>query len=74
MEQMTTRPTKVRIYGSTAVVIGDMTYTVKGMPAPGQIVYTRVYVNNGGKWSLVSHQSTIPAPPRNATGSSSASR
>src|SRR5262245_6071975 len=56
MELMKTEPTKIRVYGTTAVVIGNMTYKVTGMPAPGHIVYTRVYVNDGGKWSLVSHQ------------------
>ncbi len=64
MEQVQTEVTSVRLYGNSAVVIGTMTYKVKGMAAPGSIVYTRVYVKDGGdRWSLVTHQSTTPTAP-----------
>ena len=67
MEQMHTTPTSIRLYGNTAIVIGNMTYKVKGGAAPGSIIYTRAYVRNGsGRWSLVTHQSTTPAQRRTA--------
>ena len=68
MEQVHTTPTSIRLYGNTAIVIGNMTYKVKGRAAaPGSIIYTRAYVRDGsGRWSLVTHQSTPPAQPRTA--------
>lgn len=65
MELMHTTPTSTRLYGNTAIVIGNMTYKAKG-GAAGSIIYTRAYVRDGsGRWSLVTHQST-PAQPRTA--------
>jgi len=62
MERVQTEVSSVRIYGNTAIVIGTMNYQVKNM-APGVILYTRVYLNDGaGKWSLVTHESTAVAP------------
>ena len=49
----------VRFYGdNTAVVLGNMQGTVKGRDFRFDLLYTRVYVKQGGAWTLVSHQST----------------
>ena len=61
MERVETTPSSIRLYGDTAIVVGNMTYTVQGM-AQGHIIYTRAYVKQASsRWSLVTHQSTTPA-------------
>lgn len=60
MEEVDTTPSSIRLYGDTAIVVGNMTYKVQGM-ALGHIIYTRAYVKrDSGRWSLVTHQSTSP--------------
>ena len=61
MEQVHTTPTSIRLYENTAIVVGNMTYKVKGGPS-GSIIYTRAFVRDrSGRWSLVTHQSTASA-------------
>lgn len=49
---------KIRIYGSTAVVVSRaaVTGTSKGKDISGHYRYTRVYHNNGGVWKIVSFE------------------
>ena len=55
---------RVRVYGNTAVVTGkaDVKGTVRGQPAPGPILFTRVYVKKYGRWQSVAFQQTKAAP------------
>ena len=55
---------RVRVYGNTAVVTGkaDVKGTVLGQPAPGPILFTRVYVKKYGRWQSVAFQQTKVAP------------
>jgi ketosteroid isomerase-like protein len=54
----------VRVYGDTAVVTGkaEVKGTVRGQPAPGPILFTRVYVKKYGRWQSVAFQQTKVAP------------
>jgi ketosteroid isomerase-like protein len=53
---------KVRVYGDTAVVTGNLVFKRRGGRA-GTLLYTRVFVKQHGAWRIVSHQSTdAPAP------------
>lgn len=56
---------RVRVYGDTAVVTGkaDVKGTVRGQNAPGQILFTRVYVKKYGRWHSVAFQQTKVANP-----------
>ncbi len=49
---------KIRIYGSTAVVVSkaEVTGTSKGKDISGHYRYTRVYHNNGSAWKIVSFE------------------
>lgn len=49
---------KIRIYGSTAVVVcrAAVTGTSNGRDISGHYRYTRVYHNNGGIWKIVSFE------------------
>ncbi len=53
-----------KIYGSTAVTHGTFTFSVtnKGQDVKGDAFYTGVYVDKGGKWQLVSWQTTRIVP------------
>ena len=57
MEAVTTTPARIRVYGDTAIVVGNMAFSVEGME-PGALIYTRAYVKHGDQWQLVTHQST----------------
>jgi ketosteroid isomerase-like protein len=52
---------KVRVYGNTAVVTGkaDVSGTMAGKDAKGQIMFTRVWVKKGGSWQSVAFQQTL---------------
>ena len=56
---------KVRVYGNTAVITGkaDVTGTLGGKDADGQIMFTRVYVKKGGNWQSVAFQQTRVSNP-----------
>lgn len=56
---------KVRVYGSTAVIMGkaDVKGMLGGKDATGQIMFTRVYVKKGGQWQSVAFQQTSVADP-----------
>lgn len=64
-ESMKNEPSSLRVFGTTAIVVGTMTFKIKGM-TPGVFMYTRTYVkDNAGKWRLEAHASspvTNPAP------------
>jgi len=47
---------QIRVYGSTAVVVGRTTWMLAG--ANGQYRYTDVYVRRGGGWRCVASQAT----------------
>lgn len=49
--------TQIRVYGTTAVETGKMVYTDNGQKHTDLVL--RVYVNNNGKWQLLSH-ATVP--------------
>ncbi len=55
---------RVRMYGDTAVVTGrsHMAVTNSGSDREFEILYTAVYATNGGRWQLVSWQSTRIQP------------
>ena len=57
MEMAKAEQTSVRVYGSTAVVIGDLHFKAKGF-GEGALRYSRVFVKQNGSWRLVNHQST----------------
>jgi ketosteroid isomerase-like protein len=54
---------RVRTYGDTAVLTGRVTAeaSVNGQDISGQYLVTRVYVNQGGRWEIVSAQATALA-------------
>lgn len=57
---MTTSERKIRIYGSTAVVISraDVTGTHNGHLVSGRYRYTRVYHYDGTNWKIVSFEAS----------------
>ena len=59
-ESMTHTNVKIRIYGNTVVVTGlDSVKGVdKGQDISGQRLFTRVWVKQRGRWSLVANQTT----------------
>jgi hypothetical protein len=56
--------TNVRVYGNTAVVTGKTTSKVhdRGADTSGQSYFTRVYVNQMGRWRLVANHSSRVTP------------
>jgi len=56
--------TNVRVYGNTAVVTGKNTSTLhdRGADTSGQSYFTRVYVNQMGRWRLVANHSSRVTP------------
>ena len=66
MESTKNDEMKVRTFGTTAVVVYRSTDkgTFKGRDISGQYRWTDVFVQEGGKWHIVSTQGTpIPPPP-----------
>ncbi|MEQ1897638.1 MAG: nuclear transport factor 2 family protein [Vicinamibacterales bacterium] len=62
MEKVINDPSRVRVYGDTATVQGTSTYHIKNSATPISVIFTRVWVKNGGQWQVVNHQSTgLPA-------------
>lgn len=57
MEMAKAEQTSVRVYGNTAVVVGDLHFKAKGF-GEGALRYSRVFVKQNGSWRLVNHQST----------------
>jgi ketosteroid isomerase-like protein len=55
---------KVQVYGNTGVVTGKtrMTGATKGVPFDNQLLMIHVWVKQGGKWQLVTHQTTRVNP------------
>ncbi len=55
---------KVRVYGNTAVVTGkaDVAGVMAGKDTKAQIMFTRVYVKQGGQWQSVAFQQTRVSP------------
>lgn len=52
----------VRLYGSTAVLTGTASMTMRGQADPVRLRYTLVYVKRNGRWQAVAWQSTrLPA-------------
>ena len=61
-ESFTDSDTKVRVYGSTAVLSGFV--DVKQTNEPAYRVHTlEVYVQNNGQWQMTAHQSVRITPP-----------
>jgi len=50
----------IHMYGDTAVVTAKihMTGATKGVPFNDKLLYTHVWVKQGGRWLLVAHQTT----------------
>ena len=62
MEKVINDPARIRVYGDTAAVQGTSTYHIKNVATPSSVIFTRVWVKNGGQWQVVNHQSTgLPA-------------
>jgi hypothetical protein len=52
----------VRLYGTTAVLTGTASMTMRGLADPVRLRYTLVYVKRNGRWQAVAWQSTrLPA-------------
>jgi hypothetical protein len=60
LEASSNDETNVRVYGNTAVVTGKTTSKVhdRGADTSGQAYFTRVYVNQNGRWRLVANHSS----------------
>jgi hypothetical protein len=60
LEASSNDETNVRVYGNTAVVTGKTTSKVhdRGSDTNGQAYFTRVYVNQNGRWRLVANHSS----------------
>jgi uncharacterized protein (TIGR02246 family) len=60
LEASSNDETNVRVYGNTAVVTGKTTSKVtdRGADTSGQSYFTRVYVNQNGRWRLVANHSS----------------
>jgi ketosteroid isomerase-like protein len=56
--------TKVRVYGSTAVITGQANLKINnnGQPLSFAMKFTGVYAKRDGRWQLVAYQSTRLAP------------
>lgn len=60
-EYRDSQPDQIRIYGSTALVIGRISWTDRNddHSSGGEARYLRVYVNHEGEWQLVAAQATL---------------
>ena len=60
-QSITTGEVQVRVYGNTAVETGlsTMTGQDKGKDVPRDTRFTRVWVNQGGRWRLVANHYSI---------------
>jgi hypothetical protein len=64
LEASSNDETNVRVYGNTAVVTGKSTAKVhdRGADTSGQAYFTRVYVNQNGRWRIVANHSSRITP------------
>ena len=59
-EYRDSQPDQIRIYGSTALVIGRINWTDRDdLGSGGEARYLRVYVNHEGEWQIVAAQATL---------------
>lgn len=60
-EYRDSHPDQIRIYGSTALVIGRISWTGRNDDhcSGGEARYLRVYVNHQGEWQIVASQATL---------------
>jgi ketosteroid isomerase-like protein len=59
LADLTIDVTKVRMYGETAVLQGNLHYKSKQGPG-GMLIVSEVFVKRQGAWQFASHQSTAP--------------